>query len=462
MAYKHQKNNRLQQYISIFAIALIVSNIFVTTVSVNYVHAYNPFDDSTNPNISDPAVNPDGSPFDSSVQTPQVNADGSPVNINSPVPQINSGGGQQNPSQNWQRTEKTYRLLEPLPCLDNSIPGCEGGQIKNIDLGNFFQYAFNLLIALSAVAAVFMIVWGGFQYMTTDSWQQKTEGKEKFKNAIYGLLMVLGSFLILKTVNPKLVAIPPSIPPVRIDLIKTSPLSFFDKLNEEANQHRINTQEAITARNVARAAVETAQLTLDYINKQLSSIYDGTTNVTQEQINQLVARKNQLIDEINKKKSEASVQQVIKIIEQDLVSMATGANQNIIDSSTSIWAPGSGATKGSLDQLGSIANNINGQRLSKIKELNSIQNSNTPIDIQTINNKADDALLKTTQIYVETYNSERPTSVPGTQQGILRMNDFKNSFVLSNPQKNNQKNELIINLCRSEMVSIRLDPNLCK
>ncbi|MEK7501559.1 MAG: pilin [Patescibacteria group bacterium] len=138
---------------------------------------------------------------------------------------------------------KTYTLLEPLPCIPT--PGsnqvCDNGQVKNIDLGSFFSYAFNLLIALSAVAAVFMMVYGGFLYMTTDSWQQSKAGLEKFKNAIYGLLMVLAAFLILKTVNPKLVAIPASITipkdvQDKINKMKQSPTALFDQLNKEAAQ----------------------------------------------------------------------------------------------------------------------------------------------------------------------------------------------------------------------------------
>ena len=141
---------------------------------------------------------------------------------------------------------KTYTLLEPLPCLTGAEVGCvggKGGEIKNINLGDFFQYAFNLLIALSAVAAVFIMVYGGFLYMTTDSWQQSKAGLEKFKNAIYGLLMVLSAFLILKTVNPKLVAIPASIAPIDVpESMKQSPTALFDQLNQESAQYRANLQ----------------------------------------------------------------------------------------------------------------------------------------------------------------------------------------------------------------------------
>lgn len=69
------------------------------------------------------------------------------------------------------------------------------------------KYLFNLAIAIAAVMAVFMIVLGGFTYMTTDSWQKKTDGRQTVTNAVLGLLLALGSFLILRTINPKLVEI---------------------------------------------------------------------------------------------------------------------------------------------------------------------------------------------------------------------------------------------------------------
>ncbi len=135
--------------------------------------------------------------------------------------------------------DKTYTLLEPLPYLPNSGQINEGGQVKNINLGSFIQYAFNLLIAVAAVAAVFMMVYGGFLYMTSDAWSKKSEGITKFKNAIYGLLMVLSAFLILRTVNPKLVEIPKSIPPIDVPASQMqSPMALFDQMLADAQADR--------------------------------------------------------------------------------------------------------------------------------------------------------------------------------------------------------------------------------
>src|SRR3989338_8849748 len=138
----------------------------------------------------------------------------------------------------------TYTLLEPLPCIPTETSPCpEGpGELKTeVNLNEYLIYAINLLIALSAVAAVFMITWGGFQYMTTDSWQNKKEGLTKFKNAIFGLLLVLCSYIILRTVNPRLVEIPATlVPPLTNVNLKDSisPDDFFDQISAEVEKLR--------------------------------------------------------------------------------------------------------------------------------------------------------------------------------------------------------------------------------
>lgn len=118
----------------------------------------------------------------------------------------------------------TYTLLEPLPV----ISGGKATLQSTINMSDFFQYAFNILIALAAVTAVFMMVWGGFLYVTTDSWDDKKNGKEYFKNALYGFLMILGAYIILKTINPKLVSLPASIPAIE-SANTESPLSVYEQ-----------------------------------------------------------------------------------------------------------------------------------------------------------------------------------------------------------------------------------------
>lgn len=151
----------------------------------------------------------------------------------------------------------TYTLLEPLPCVDGAerYAECEGGLVKKVDLNQYIGYIFKLAIALSAFLAVVVIMWAGFRYMTLESVPDKVDARNRIQNAIFGLLAILGSYLILKTIDPRLVNISVSIPQLKYATEKTSlteqlyqdQIEFARRTNKELqelyNQEKeINTQ----------------------------------------------------------------------------------------------------------------------------------------------------------------------------------------------------------------------------
>jgi hypothetical protein len=77
----------------------------------------------------------------------------------------------------------------------------------------YLPFVFDLLIGLSAAFAVLMIVIGGFQYITTDAIQAKSAGKERIKNAVLGLVLVISAWLILNEINPELLTLKLDITP---------------------------------------------------------------------------------------------------------------------------------------------------------------------------------------------------------------------------------------------------------
>ena len=61
-------------------------------------------------------------------------------------------------------------------------------------------------LGLVGISALVMLVFGGLKYMTaTDNPSQVTSARDTMKNAIFGLVLALLSFLILFTINPDLV-----------------------------------------------------------------------------------------------------------------------------------------------------------------------------------------------------------------------------------------------------------------
>ncbi len=70
------------------------------------------------------------------------------------------------------------------------------------DLGTFINSAFKIALSLGAILAVLRIAWAGYQYMSSDAWGEKSHAKEILGDVVIGLLLLLGTWLILYQINP--------------------------------------------------------------------------------------------------------------------------------------------------------------------------------------------------------------------------------------------------------------------
>lgn len=111
-----------------------------------------------------------------------------------------------------QQIEK-YTLLAPIPLKGELTSELQG---KNI-FETYIPGIFTTIIAFAAVLAVVRIIWGGILYISTDAIQGKSEGKKFITESIYGLILISAAWLILYTINPKLVNINLSITPIQVD-----------------------------------------------------------------------------------------------------------------------------------------------------------------------------------------------------------------------------------------------------
>lgn len=66
---------------------------------------------------------------------------------------------------------------------------------------------YGIAIAIAAVLAVGIIIWAGVEYATTEAITGKSGAKEKWEGALWGLGLLLASYLILRTINADLVNI---------------------------------------------------------------------------------------------------------------------------------------------------------------------------------------------------------------------------------------------------------------
>jgi hypothetical protein len=117
-------------------------------------------------------------------------------------------------AQDKKETDTKYTPLAPIPGLGNST--CTTDKGKSVDcietdkdkiacpFGNYLNIMIKIIIGIAAVLAMVMITMGGIEYMTSELISGKEAGKETITHAILGLVIALGAYLILYTINPQL------------------------------------------------------------------------------------------------------------------------------------------------------------------------------------------------------------------------------------------------------------------
>lgn len=114
--------------------------------------------------------------------------------------------------------------LAPIPGLDTS---------DDATLASYINSVFYLLIAVAAMLAVIRIVIGGFQYMTTEAVTTKGEAVKTIREAVFGLLLLLGTWVILATVNQDI---------VNLEALRFTELGPSDQVQQGINESRAEAQ----------------------------------------------------------------------------------------------------------------------------------------------------------------------------------------------------------------------------
>ena len=100
-----------------------------------------------------------------------------------------------------------YKLLAPIP-----VP-FEGEELTTFQvneggaLAKYLNVMIKAFIGICAVLAMVMIVMGGLEYMTSELISSKEAGKNRIRDALFGLLLALGAYAILNSINPKLLQV---------------------------------------------------------------------------------------------------------------------------------------------------------------------------------------------------------------------------------------------------------------
>ncbi|MEK7606731.1 MAG: pilin [Patescibacteria group bacterium] len=90
-----------------------------------------------------------------------------------------------------------------------------GGKAITGGLGGYIAAVYSFLLSIVGILAGIMITVAGFEWLLAAGSSEKiTHAKKRIQNAIIGMILALGSYLILQTVNPALTTL--SLPPVKL------------------------------------------------------------------------------------------------------------------------------------------------------------------------------------------------------------------------------------------------------
>ncbi len=102
-----------------------------------------------------------------------------------------------------------------------------GGEVAIVDipwLANYVSGVYTYAVGLAGLLAAVMFMVGGFQYLTAGGDASRVgAAKKRITDAVIGLALVLGSFVILDTINPDLIAVQSiriqTVPPNKLQVI---------------------------------------------------------------------------------------------------------------------------------------------------------------------------------------------------------------------------------------------------
>ena len=86
------------------------------------------------------------------------------------------------------------------------IPGAEAPETITTTLSEYVKYIFNFSLVMLGLVAFGVLVWAGIRYLTSaGSPGIKKDAKNQILAALLGIAILLGSYLILTTINPDLI-----------------------------------------------------------------------------------------------------------------------------------------------------------------------------------------------------------------------------------------------------------------
>jgi len=173
-----------------------------------------------------------------------------------------------------------YKLLAPIGNITTmNSAGCATGDKTCItnDIGVYLNFIFKFAIGLCAALAVIMLIISGVTYMGDESVFGKTAAKEKMFNAILGLIIALGAYALLNTINPALTGKSGlTIDSANVE-VETQPLTKNDTLIEGTKT--TSCTDGIVTANTANGGIPVCASLKDKIVSMISKAKEAGINL---------------------------------------------------------------------------------------------------------------------------------------------------------------------------------------
>ncbi len=183
-------------------------------------------------------------------------------------------------------------------------------------LKNLYGFA----IGIGAVIGVVMIMYAGFEYMYVESISGKSDAKKRITDVFLGLAVILGSYLLLRTINPALVNFDVRLPS---GSGRVAHISIAQSLSNAANQQ---TLQALNQSATLRSEISSLEKELQDLSSHI-----GTPDEDPGEHDANVAKANALRASIISKKAldsqlrtQANVGTVTTSIDENIYLRAAG------------------------------------------------------------------------------------------------------------------------------------------
>lgn len=96
----------------------------------------------------------------------------------------------------------TPRLGVEVPGVTFSPATKQGDTVYVPFLAQYISGVYRYAVGVVLIISIVMVVYGGFRYLVGSSYEDVSRGKEIIRDAIAGMLIVIGAYMILQTINP--------------------------------------------------------------------------------------------------------------------------------------------------------------------------------------------------------------------------------------------------------------------